>query len=156
MKIFTGGYPGAGKTTLARYLVRERGWCSLDMDQHGTNPVLELLTAPTGHEAFAQEPLVVEGGFLHQATDFQRMIERHGLVTFWLTGTFEQLRDSRLARKAPWDDPQSIVGGGWMKLVDTYASKVRWDHTIRMWDADGNRKTTEEIVKEILDALTPP
>lgn len=155
-RIFLGGFPGAGKTYLTRYLVQEKGWSSLDMDGHGANPVLELLDSPEGHPAFAQDPLVVEGGFLQKAHEFQRMIDRHGLVTFWLFGTFAQLRDSRLSRMASWDDPASIRSGGWMELVESYASWVRWDHGVTMWNTDGTRKTPESLSKEIEWLLDTP
>lgn len=148
MKIFLGGYCGAGKTTLARYLA-EQGWYSLDMDQNGVNPMLQFLDAPKGHQVFAPEPLVVEGGFLQDADRFQEMILRHDLTSFWLTGTFEQLRDSRLQRNAPWDKKANIRGGDWIDLVDRYKTSVQWDYTISMWHPDGTRKTPEEVLSYI-------
>lgn len=148
MRIFLGGYPGAGKTSFARYL-SQLGWYSLDMDRNGVNPDLQFLDVPQGHPAFAPEPLVVEGGFLQDAPRFQEMIRRHNLRTVWLTGTKEQLSESRLQRNASWDDPKSIKTSDWVGLVDRYRNQVHWDRTIRMWRDDGTRKTPEEVYSEL-------
>ena len=152
MRIFLGGYPGAGKTTVARYL-SQLGWYSLDMDQNGVNPDLQFLDVSQGHPAFAPEPLVVEGGFLQDAPRFRRMIRTHDLTSIWLTGTFEQLRDSRLQRNASWDDPRSIKTSDWIGLVDRYRNEVQWDRTIRMWWDDGTRKTLEEVYSELFTSV---
>lgn len=149
MRVFLGGYPGAGKTTLARFL-EEQGWYSLDMDQNGVNPMLQFLDAPRGHQVFAPEPLVVEGGFLQDADRFQEMIRRHDLTTFWLTGTEQQLIESRLQRNAHWDDARNVRDAKWIGLVDRYAKQVHWDYTIPMWHPDGTRKTPDEVLYYIL------
>lgn len=113
-----------------------------------------LLDAPAGHEAFAHDPLVVEGGFLEDATRFQEMIRRHDLTAFWLTGNKDQLTESRLKRNSPWDDRTHILRDDWIGMVDRYRSAVRWDYTIRMWDEDGRRKTLTSVTDEILRLLT--
>lgn len=124
------------------------------MDGKGTNRVLELLDAPVDHPLFQPRPLVIEGGFLEQAPKFQRLIERLDLTTFWLTGTKGQLTQSRLKRKAFWDDRNHILNSDWIGLIETYRKFVRWDYEINMWHPNGKRKSFEEVESEIVNCLT--
>src|SRR5690606_1419581 len=148
LKIFLGGPAGAGKTSLTRFLI-DNGWYGLDMDNKGTNRVLELLDAPASHPAFQPRPLVIEGGFLDQAPRFQGLIERLGLTTFWLNGPRDKLIESRLQRRAYWDDVAAITRTNWIGLIEQHRVKVRWDYEIQMWHPDGTRKTFEQVVYEI-------
>jgi hypothetical protein len=151
--IFLGGPAGAGKTALASYLYSQ-GWNSLDMDKADkSNKVLELLDAPADHPAFQRRPLVVEGGFLEEAPRFQRLVDRLELTTFWLTGTKEQLTKSRLRRRAHWDDVNHIKTTDWLGLIEKYRKFVRWDYEIQMWQANGQRKTFDQVEYEILGCL---
>lgn len=148
VRIFLGGPAGAGKTEMTKYLV-SRGWSDLDMDQKGTNRVIELLDAPVDHPAFRPTPLVVEGGFLEEAPRFQRMITRFNLTTFWLTGSKSQLVDSRLRRMAHWDNRHHIRSSDWLGLIERHRSRVRWDYQIQMWHPNETRKTFPEVLYEI-------
>lgn len=148
MKIFLGGYPAVGKTTLASWL-QYGGWHLLDFDLTSpTSRVADLLDAPADHPDFNHEYIVAEGGFLDEAPRFQAMIERVGFFPVWLTGSRERLYESRIARK---DDP-AHVRDDWIGLVNTHRRHVRWGAQIDMWRPDGERKTGPEVLEEIVGA----
>jgi hypothetical protein len=149
MRIFLGGYPGAGKTSLSQHLVLEHGWSRIDLDPKGTPFVPELLFAPVGHPKFTQAPLVVEGGFLDRAPQYRDLVRRFNLTTFWLTGSRRDLQRSRLERGERWDNPDEILNTDWIGLVDRYRNVVPWNFEIQMWHLEGTRKTFEELVSEI-------
>lgn len=137
-RLFLGGYPGAGKTSLARWLGGQ-GWSVLHL-----LPETDVLSLP-----LPPEPLVAEGGFLGRAPLFSRFIHENGFTAVWLTGTKEQLTESRLGRMAPSDVRSHILRSDWIGLVDTWRHHVSWDHEIRMWNDAGNRKTPDEVLREI-------
>src|SRR3546814_8962837 len=100
VRIYLGGYPGAGKTTLAQHL-EDQGWRWLPFDQ---TPDLNwsrmhyLLNEPASHPEFNHPNVVGEGGFLDRAPEFQVMFERAEFFPVWLTGSYENLRATRVAR----------------------------------------------------------
>lgn len=150
VRLFLGGYPGAGKTYMTHFLANHHGWNSLGLDVGGYgNHVLRCLDLPETDPVFSRSPLVAEGGFLHEAPRFSEMIERVGFVTFWLTGTRKQLTESRLNRMAHWESREHIIGSDWTKTVDLFADKVRWDFTISMWNDDNTRKSGDQVLTEM-------
>jgi shikimate kinase len=151
VKVYLGGYPGAGKTTLAQWMA-EQGWFLLggfDSQIH-TPRIVELLGAPEDHPAFQHSKVLGEGGFLERAPEFQSMFNRVGFYTVWLTGPREKLYESRRNRK---DDP-ILVNMDWISMVDAQKCKVHWDQEINMWHEGGERKTGPEVLAEIMEGIT--
>lgn len=148
-KIFLGGYPAVGKTTLSKWMETE-GWRRLDLDLTSPDRMPELLDAQDTHPAFLHPFIVAEGGFLEEAPRFQAMIQRIGFFPVWLTGSREHLYASRIARN---DDP-AHVRDDWIGLVRTHRRHVDWRLTVDMWRPDGERKTGPEVLEEILENVT--
>src|SRR5699024_12182724 len=82
------------------------------------------------------------------------LISRLDMTTFWLTGSREQLIQSRLKRRAFWDDRKHILNSDWIGLIEKYRVFVRWDYEIRMWHSDGTRKTFDQVRYEIESCVT--
>jgi hypothetical protein len=144
VKIFLGGYPGAGKTTFSRWL-QTQGWHCLDFDLTSPTRVLGLLKASADHPAFHHSPLVAEGGFLEEAPKFQEMFNRVGFTPIWLMGSKENLYASRRTR----GDTESHLRADWINLVDTHRSKIQWRLEVDMWQG-AVRKTGPQVLAEIL------
>lgn len=147
MRIYLGGYPGSGKSTMAQYL-KDQGWHHLAFDQTpdlNWSPVHHLLTAPADHPEFNHPNIVGEGGFLDRAPDFQVMFTRAGFFPVWLTGSYENLLATRVAR----NDNPGHLRANWMNLVDSHRRKVQWATEVNMWHPDGSRKTPPEVMEEI-------
>src|SRR3546814_20777949 len=99
-----------------------------------------LLNEPASHPEFNHPNVVGEGGFLDRAPEFQVMFERAEFFPVWLTGSYENLRATRVARN---DNPGHLQAD-WMGLVDSHRCTVRWALEVDMWHPDGTRKTQQE------------
>lgn len=152
MRIYLGGYPGAGKSTLGQYL-KDQGWHRLGgFDQTpdlNWSDVHYLLDQPADHPEFNHPRVFGEGGFLDKAPKFQAMFQRVGFFPVWLTGSYENLRATRVAR----GDNPGHLRADWMALVDSHRHKVRWAMEVDMWQPDGERKTSSQVMEEIIAGM---
>jgi hypothetical protein len=149
MRLFLGGYPGAGKTTLARWLA-QKGWHYLDLDKDSpTSQVNQLIGRTEDALEFQYPRIVAEGGFLERAPEFQELFDRVGFRPVWLTGTYKCLHASRAGR----GDTLSQLRDNWVALVDQYRYNIRWAAEIDMWYPDGTRKSHAIVTDEILKSV---
>lgn len=137
-RIFLGGYPGAGKTSLARWMREERGFFYVDLDYSARG--WENPPVPRGHT-------VAEGGFLDNWNSVRTYLDDNRFFKVWCTGDEELLRSSRILR----GDPMAHVQEPWKLLVDKYRDNLTWDLNVNMWDDQGNRKSFEHIYEHVLE-----
>lgn len=150
MRLYLGGYPGAGKTTLATSLV-DYGWHYLGGFDSGyaSGRIQSLLRASEDHPEFQYPKIVGEGGFLEKAPEFREFFDRVPFYKVWLTGSRENLYASRELR----GDPKHLVKMNWIAMVDEHRYKIDWQQEIDMWHSNGERKTTPEVLAEILEGV---
>jgi murein L,D-transpeptidase YcbB/YkuD len=145
----TWGIPGVGKTTFAKWLVRERGFTRVDSDYPNMASALDALWARARQgrvtpEAFVREAhrhgqVIVELGIYAypQAFDFLRGFRAAGADLWWFDGDRDEafkawLKDAaeRGMAREKWEQVVRIIRANWAHIEDFFG-----DHIVRTIEA---------------------
>jgi AAA domain len=141
--LMTWGIPGVGKTTFAKWLVKEKGFTRIDSDY--PNPLSPLdqmwrqvLANPASLENFVGQalrggPVVVELGIYAQpgAFDFLRRCAAAGADTWWFDGDRDEafrawLQDApaRGMQRERWEEVVRIIRENWQLIEGFFGRRI--------------------------------
>lgn len=166
--LMTWGIPGVGKTTFAKWLVREKGFTPVDSDYPNMARTLDVLWARARHgqvtaETFIGEarhhgPVVVELGIYAypQAFDFLREFRAAGADLWWFDGDRDEafrawLKDAagRGMANGKWEEVVRIIRANWA-LVEGFFE----DHIVRTIETGPVHVPPEQTYRTIFGEMS--